>query len=98
MATSKVKTATLPRRTPTTTTLRDSAAVAERTEGDKITLVDTEVDEGEKVTVIIPKAFTLTRDSGAPVTYEAGVQEMLVDDAGHWYARAMGVKVYEASE
>jgi len=81
---------------PTTTKLKDSAAVVERTEGDKVSLKDAVTElSGEMVTVIVPKGFKLTRDSGEPAIYAAGVQEMPLEDASHWFARAQGVKVYD---
>lgn len=48
----------------------------------------------DTVTVTVPRAFTLTLDSGSPVSYQAGVQEMPADHADHWFSRAQGVTVY----
>ena len=87
-----------PTRRPTAVRITEGATSADLVEasGDvKITLAAAE-PEGEKVTVIVPNGFTLTRDGHVPKVYAAGVQEMLVDDAAHWYTRACGVKVYEA--
>ena len=81
------------RRVISSTKLGDSAAVVERTEGENINLKAVP-DEGEKVTVVVPKSFVLTLDDHTPVQYHAGVQEMSVDHASHWFARAQGVKVY----
>lgn len=89
---------------PATTNLKDSAAIVERTEGADIALVDVKVQEEasataqeEWVTAIVPTRFTLTLDSHKPVEYEAGVQEMPLSHASHWFARARGVKVYTPS-
>lgn len=81
---------------PATTSLKDSAAVVERTDGDKVSLKDAVTElSGEQVTVIVPHGFKLTRDSGEPMVYQAGVQEMPIEDAAHWFSRAQGVKVYD---
>lgn len=78
-----------------TTKLADSAAVVERTEGEKIDFTAEGDSEVEMATAIVPKAFTLTLDSHQPVRYEAGTQEMPLAHATHWFSRAMGVKVYQ---
>lgn len=78
---------------PSTTTLADSGAVVERTEGDEIKLVAT-AEDTETVTAIVPVEVRLTRDDGSEIIYRPGVQEMPLADAAHWFARARGVKVY----
>lgn len=99
MATASAK-KTLPRRqiAPSTTSLGDSGDIVENTEPDKITLGDqSSVDAEEKVTAVVPKDYTLTRDDGAVVKYYAGTQEMPASDAAHWFSRSAGVKVYTPS-
>lgn len=89
-----VKTAP-PRRAPSTTQLADSGAFVERREPPEIVLQGRASPAGEKVTVIVPKAFTLTRDDRAEIPFAAGVQEMYVEDAEHWYSQANGVAEYK---
>ena len=99
MATAPAK-KTLPRRliAPATTSIADSGDIVENTEAEKISLSDqSAVDAEEKVTVVVPKDYTLTRDDGAVVKYYAGTQEMPVTDAAHWFSRSAGVKVYAPS-
>ena len=48
-----------------------------------------------KVTVTSPKAFKLRVDNHVTVDYKAGVQEMPVSHAEHWYSKANGVVVYK---
>lgn len=75
-----------------------SAEIVEGTEGEKIALVPPQQADAqvpEICTAVVPKTFTLTRDSGAVLVYEAGTCEMPVDDADHWFARAQGVKIYK---
>lgn len=50
---------------------------------------------GEKVTVLIPKAFILTLEDHTQVKYGAGVDEMPLEHSEHWYSKAMGVEVYD---
>jgi hypothetical protein len=77
------------------TSISDPAEVVEKTTGEKITLGERDTSaDGEKVTVIVPKAFTLTLDDGTPMPFHAGTQEMSVEHAAHWFSRAQGVKVY----
>lgn len=93
MATAK-KTAAPARRTMTTS-LADSGAVVERKAIPNITLVgDETVDLGELVTVIVPKAFVLTRDDHSEVHFKQGTSEHHLADVEHWYAQANGVTVY----
>ena len=47
------------------------------------------------VTVTAPKAFVLNVTHDVRVEYKAGVQEMPLAHATHWWAKANGVKVYE---
>ncbi len=54
----------------------------------------TEVADEVMVTVTVPKAFNLTGNDHVRYSYKAGVQEMRVDHAEHWYAKANGVVVY----
>jgi hypothetical protein len=51
-------------------------------------------ESGETVTVTIPKAFTLTLDDHTQVKYEAGIGEMPVEHAEHWWSKQMGVEIY----
>lgn len=77
------------------TSISDAADVVEKTAGDKINLGERDTsNDGEKVTVIVPKSFTLTLDDGTPLPFLAGTQEMSVEHAAHWFSRAQGVKVY----
>lgn len=77
-----------------TTAIPDSGDIVENTEGEKIQLTASKAPDSEAVTVVVPKAFLLTRDDGTPVHYQPGTQEMPLDDASHWFARSVGVKVY----
>lgn len=52
-------------------------------------------ESGDRVTVTIPKAFTLTLENHHQVHYPAGVDEMPLEHANHWYTKAMGVEIYE---
>jgi len=54
----------------------------------------TEFDDEDMVTAIIPTAFQLTLDNHAHVKYEAGTQDMPREHAEHWFAVAMGVEIY----
>lgn len=53
-----------------------------------------QVETEEKVTVIIPADYRLTLDNSAEVHYKAGVDEMPVSHANHWWSKAQGVKVH----
>jgi len=55
-------------------------------------------ESGDKVTVLIPKDFTLTLEDHREVKYKAGVDEMPVEHADHWYSKAMGVEIYDPSK
>ena len=46
------------------------------------------------VTVTVPKAFKLRIDHHQVVEYKAGVQEMPLEHADHWYAKANKVEKY----
>ena len=54
----------------------------------------TEFDDDDMVTAIIPTAFQLTLDNHHHVKYEAGTQDMPRAHAEHWFAVAMGVEIY----
>ena len=54
----------------------------------------TEFDDDDMVTAIIPTSFQLTLDNHQHVKYEAGTQDMPRDHAEHWFAVAMGVEIY----
>jgi hypothetical protein len=82
---------------PSVTNINDPARVVQETEGVKIHLGLPD-PEGEKVTVIIPKAFRLKRDDGTETEFKPGVQEILEVDASHWWATANGVKVYQPDD
>lgn len=47
------------------------------------------------VTATVPKDFILNVTHDLRVHYKAGVQEMPLDHAEHWWAKANGVKVYK---
>ena len=49
------------------------------------------------VTVTVPKFFQLRVEDGTVYPYKAGVQEMRLEHADHWYARANGVTIYKPS-
>lgn len=54
-----------------------------------------EVGLPEMVTVTVARAYTLTLDTGGVVQYSAGVQEMQIDHAEHWWSRTHGgVTIY----
>lgn len=53
------------------------------------------VESGKTVTVRIPKNFSLTLADYTQVHYQAGVDEMPVEHATHWYAKAIGVEIHE---
>ena len=46
------------------------------------------------MTVVVPKAYNLTRGYGVQVAIPAGTQEMAEEDANHWFSKAMGVTRY----
>ncbi len=52
-------------------------------------------ESGERVTVHIPKAFSLTLTDHNQVHYKAGTDEMPIEHAEHWYSKAMGVEVHD---
>ncbi len=52
-------------------------------------------ESGTRVTVLIPKNFTLTLDDGIAVKYQAGIDEMPAEHANHWYSVSMGVEIYK---
>lgn len=49
----------------------------------------------KKVTVIVPKTYTLVLDNHDPVVYKVGTQEMPVAHLEHWWSKANGVKAYQ---
>ena len=49
----------------------------------------------ERVTVLIPKSFTLTLSDHKPIPYEAGIAEMPLSHLDHWYSKGMGVEAYQ---
>lgn len=49
----------------------------------------------ETVTVVSPKRVLITLDNQLKVEIKEGVQELPVEVADHWYAKANGVKRYE---
>ena len=58
-----------------------------------------EVAEGEvMVTVSVPKAFNLTMSPSQTIRVPAGVQEMTLAQAEHWYSKAHGVSIYNPSK
>lgn len=58
------------------------------------TTEQTEVEDEDMVTAIVPTSFQLTLDDHAHVKYEAGTQDMPRAHAEHWFAVAMGVEIY----
>lgn len=50
--------------------------------------------ETATVTVTVPKAFTLRLDHQREIKVAAGVQQMEVTNANHWYSKANGVTIY----
>jgi hypothetical protein len=54
-----------------------------------------EVADEVTVTVTAPKPFVLNWTNDVRFEYKAGVQEMPLAHATHWWAKANGVKVYE---
>jgi hypothetical protein len=57
------------------------------------------VAEGEVVvTVFVPKAFNLTLSPSHSIKVPAGVQDMTLDQANHWYSVANGVKIHNPSK
>lgn len=50
-------------------------------------------ESGVKLTVLIPKNFTLTLDNHTSISYKAGTDEIPEEHARHWWAVAQGVKV-----
>jgi hypothetical protein len=77
-----------------TSSTDDSGEILETTDGAKIQLEEKPADD-DLVTVVVPRAFTLTRDDHTPVAFPAGIQEMPRAYAAHWYAQACGVVIYE---
>ncbi len=56
--------------------------------------VAVEAELQQFVTVTVPKPFKLRQASHEVVEYAAGVQEMPVEHAEHWYSKANGVEIY----
>lgn len=52
--------------------------------------------QDEVVTVTIPKNFKFTDDQHVVTEYLAGIDEMPLAHASHWYTKAMGVTIYKA--
>ena len=50
----------------------------------------------ETVTVTVPVAFQLVIDHATTISINAGIQELPLAHATHWYAIANGVVIYEA--
>lgn len=73
-----------------------AADIVEAASTPKVELSDSRASKraGDQVTVIVPKAFTLTMDDHSSKSFEAGVQEMDRVDAEHWFSRAQGVTIY----
>lgn len=55
-------------------------------------------ESGKIVTVKIPRDFRLTLDSHHEVHYKAGIDEMPLEHALHWFAQANGVEVYRGRD
>lgn len=90
----------LQRRTTAPVTLPEGTAadIVEATNAPNIQLGASEQVDEDTVTVVSPRAFILTRDDHTPVQVPAGVSEMRVSDADHWYAQAQGVQKYKAGK
>lgn len=56
------------------------------------------VDSDARVTVKIPKNYSLTLENHQQVHYKAGIDEMPLNHAEHWYSKAMGVEVYDPAD
>jgi len=52
-------------------------------------------ESGEMVTVRIPRNFTLTLDDHTQVHYKAGIDEMPIEHAEHWYSKVHEVEIYD---
>jgi hypothetical protein len=59
------------------------------------TAQEIEQEDNSRVTVMIPRAFILTLDNHHQVQYPAGIDEMPIEHANHWYAKACGVEIYD---
>lgn len=70
------------------TTLNPQAMIAQ------VDPVNLPTESGDMVTVTIPKAFNLTLDDHTQVRYEAGIDEIPIEHASHWWAQAQGVEIY----
>lgn len=80
------------------TSIPDSADIVEQTTGEKVDFSSPEVvasTSKDTVTVVKPSPFKLTSNDGAVTDYEAGIGEMPLSHATHWFAKAMGVKIYK---
>lgn len=98
MATAAKKTVAPRRPMPNTTRVGSSGEIVENGDEVKVNLATTagdDLEDEEEVTVVVPKDFTLTLDNRQQVQYRAGVQEMRLSHAAHWWSRAQGVKVYD---
>lgn len=78
--------------TPTTGVVLQSVRQSSRA------VQDAEARGEQVVTVTIPKDFTLMSDSGIPHEYKAGIDEMPVSHANHWWAKAQGVEIYQTPD
>jgi len=47
-----------------------------------------------EVTVLVPKGFNFRPEQGVEIKIVAGIQEMRLDYAEHWYVKAQGVTQY----
>jgi hypothetical protein len=56
---------------------------------------DAPVLSGKMVTVSIPQAFNLLQDNHVMKHYEAGIDEMPIEHATHWYSLAHGVEIHK---
>ena len=74
-------------------------APEEKPDEETTTPVVADAAEGEvMVTVMVPKAFNLTMSPSQTIKVPAGVQEMTLAQAEHWYSKANGVSIYNPSK
>ncbi len=79
--------------TPTTGVVLDNARQSSRA------VIEARARGEQVVTVMIPKDFTLHADNGVPYQYKAGIDEMPISHANHWWAKqSNGVEIYQAPD
>lgn len=81
----------LPTSNPTPVVKMDPPRVAKLAD---LAAMNPEVKAEDTVTVTVPKPFKLTVNHSSIVQYNAGIQEMPISHANHWYSAANGVMIY----